>query len=234
MKTTAILFDLDGTLYPIDTIAFEKHYGKTLADAAEKAGYPRQAFLDGLAEATKAIKNNDGSRYNREVFIESYRRIFGHYDEKTDAFFNDYFSSPAFLPPDSAKNPLGEKIVHKLKQRGFTLVLATNPFSPRTGTLARLQAAGMKESDFELITVMENSRYCKPKLEYYREIAATIKKQPEECLMVGNDITEDMIAAKIGMKTFLVTDHLTNRNGEKVTGFDSGTMKDFESLSETL
>ena len=52
--------------------------------------------------------------------------------------------------------------------------------------------------------------------------------------MVGNDITEDMIAGKIGMKTFLVTDHLTNRDGEKVTGYDSGTMKDFESLSETL
>ena len=212
MKITAILFDLDGTLYPIDTTAFEKHYGKTMADAAEKAGYSRQLFLDGLTEATKAIKN----------------------DEKTDAFFNDYLSSPAYLPPDSAQNPLGKKIVQKLKQRGFTLVLATNPFSPRTGTLARLRAAGMEESDFELITVMENSRYCKPKLEYYREIAATIKKQPEECLMVGNDITEDMIAGKIGMKTFLVTDHLTNRDGEKVTGYDSGTMKDFESLSETL
>ena len=110
-----------------------------MADAAEKAGYSRQLFLDGLTEATKAIKNNDGSRYNREVFIETYRRIFGCYDEKTDAFFNDYFSSPAFLPPDSAQNPLGKKIVQKLKQRGFYPCLGNQSiFSPNrhAGTAA--------------------------------------------------------------------------------------------------
>ena len=28
---------------------------------------------------------------------------------------------------------------------------------------------------------------------------------PEECLMVGNDVSEDMIAETIGMKVFLIT-----------------------------
>ncbi|MDZ7265567.1 MAG: hypothetical protein ONB16_13415, partial [candidate division KSB1 bacterium] len=32
------------------------------------------------------------------------------------------------------------------------------------------------------------------------------KVQPENCLMVGNDGFNDMIAAKIGMKTYLTTD----------------------------
>lgn len=234
MKITAVLFDLDGTLYPIDTVAFEGHYVGTMTDAAEEAGYDRNEFLDALAAGTKAIKNNDGSRLNREVFAESYRSSFGEYSEETDRFFDSYFSSPAFLPPDSKENPLGREIVRDLKARGFTVILATNPYSPRTGTLARLHAAGLDEHDFDWITVMENSRFCKPKTEYYREIADRFGKQPEECLMVGNDVKEDMAAGEIGMETYLVTDCLTNRDKKDLAPYRTGTMQDFAAFAKTL
>lgn len=234
MKITAVLFDLDGTLYPIDTLAFETHYLKTMADAAEAFGYPKNDFLRAMADGTKAIKANDGSRLNRDVFVQTYCQIYGVYDEKIDEFFDSYFSSPAFLPPDSAENPLGREIVADLKKRGFTLVLATNPFSPRVGTLARLHAAGISERNFDLITVMENSSFCKPKTEYYQDIAEKIGKRPEECLMVGNDVGEDMAAGKIGMKTYLVTDCLTNRNDEDCSPYRQGSLRDFAVFAQTL
>jgi len=49
--------------------------------------------------------------------------------------------------------------------------------------------------------------------------------------MVGNDVEEDLAAAKIGMKTYLVTDCLINTKGSKFSADYTGTLKE---LSENL
>ncbi|MFW5991589.1 MAG: HAD family hydrolase [Halanaerobiaceae bacterium] len=54
--------------------------------------------------------------------------------------------------------------------------------------------------------------YCKPHPGYYREILHKLSLTPEECIMVGNDVQEDMVAGDLGFKTYLVTDYLINRN----------------------
>jgi len=38
-----------------------------------------------------------------------------------------------------------------------------------------------------------------------------INEKPVNCVMVGNDVQEDMIAGKLGMTTFLVEDYKINR-----------------------
>lgn len=40
--------------------------------------------------------------------------------------------------------------------------------------------------------------------------------------MVGNDVGEDMVAEKLGMQVFLLTDHLINRTGEDTSRFPQG------------
>ena len=46
----------------------------------------------------------------------------------------------------------------------------------------------------------------KPHAAYYREIAGMIGCDPQECLMVGNEIKNDILPARrAGMKTFWVT-----------------------------
>ena len=41
--------------------------------------------------------------------------------------------------------------------------------------------------------------------------------------MVGNDVQEDMIAASLGMKVFLLTDNLINRTGEDISCYPHGS-----------
>ena len=41
--------------------------------------------------------------------------------------------------------------------------------------------------------------------------------------MVGNDVTEDMVAATLGMRVFLLTDCLINRRGEDISRYPSGS-----------
>ena len=44
------------------------------------------------------------------------------------------------------------------------------------------------------------------RLEYYLQICEKICEAPEECLMVGNDSINDMVAGVTGMKTYLTTE----------------------------
>jgi len=47
--------------------------------------------------------------------------------------------------------------------------------------------------------------------------------EPEECLMVGNDVSEDMVARNIGMQVFLLTDCLINTEGKDLSAYPRGS-----------
>ena len=46
--------------------------------------------------------------------------------------------------------------------------------------------------------------------------------RPEECLMVGNDVQEDMIVEALGMKVFLLTDCLIDRKESDLSRYPHG------------
>ena len=47
---------------------------------------------------------------------------------------------------------------------------------------------------------------------------------PEECAMIGNDADEDMVAGELGMRTFLLTDCLLNRNNKDISVYEHGNV----------
>ena len=63
----------------------------------------------------------------------------------------------------------------------------------------------------EFYTTYENINYCKPNPAYFKEVASRLGIEPSECLMVGNDAVDDIAAEKAGMKVFLLTDCLINK-----------------------
>ena len=44
--------------------------------------------------------------------------------------------------------------------------------------------------------------------------------------MIGNDVTEDMIAEELGMKVFLITDSLVNKNNDDIEKYPNGNFDD--------
>ena len=95
----------------------------------------------------------------------------------------------------------------------------------------RIRWAGLQPEDFELYTTYENSCFCKPNPDYYRDILKKMNITAEECLMVGNDVTEDMVAKTLGMKVFLLTDCLINKNGKNIDDYPNGS---FEQLTDFI
>ncbi|MBQ8392974.1 MAG: HAD family hydrolase [Clostridia bacterium] len=226
MSIKFILFDLDGTLLPMDQNKFAKAYFGSLAKKLAPYGYEPTEFIDAIWKGSYAMVKNDGSQTNEKVFWDAFVKIFGekvltHYPIFEDFYINDFNK----VQPSCGYNPDTPPTVYKLKEMGYRVVLATNPLFPSMATECRIRWAGLEPSDFELYTTYENSCHCKPNLDYYRDILEKIGAKPEECLMVGNDVSEDMIAEELGMKVYLVTDCLLNKGNKDISIYPHGDIK---------
>ena len=131
-------------------------------------------------------------------------------------------------------NEKAKETIDKVKNMGYRVVLATNPIFPKTATEKRLKWIGLSPKDFELCTTYENTSYCKPNIKYYEHILKEIGLKAEECLMVGNNAIEDMIASTLGMKVFLLTDCLINREDKDISNYPSGSYDDLIKYIKSL
>lgn len=222
-----VLFDLDGTLLPMDQEKFTEGHFKLLAKKLAPCGYEPQKLIRTIWAGTAAMVENDGRRTNEQVFWETFCGIYGERAVADRALFDafyeeDFEGARAFC----GQNGEAVQALHGIRAMGLRAVLATNPIFPEAATRKRIRWAGLSHSDFELVTTYENSRYCKPNLAYYREILERIGADAGECLMVGNDVEEDMVAAKMGLSVFLMTDCLINRAGRELTGFCRGSFSE--------
>ena len=62
----------------------------------------------------------------------------------------------------------------------------------------------------------------------------TLGVKAEECLMVGNDVREDMVAQELGMQVFLLTDCLINRDDKDITAYPHGGFDELFSFIKNL
>lgn len=232
MKPTTILFDLDGTLIPMDQDAFIRAYIGGIAATAAKHGYDPTLVANGVMAGTRAMFANDGTRTNEEAFWQSLAAVVGEGILLDRALFDEYYEGRFDeVSVTCGHEPRSREIIDLVHSLGYTAVLATNPLFPAVATAGRIRWAGLSPDDFALVTSYENSHFCKPKLDYYREILARLGLTPEECVMVGNDVDEDMIAKRLGMRVFLLTDGLLNRSESDYSDLPHGS---FDALSDFI
>jgi len=221
---TTILFDLDGTLLPMDQDRFVQSYIGRLAKKLAPCGYDPEMMTKALWKGTGAMVRNDGTESNEEVFWQGFNAIMGKDCRGDNELFMDYYRNEfQQVASDCGFDARAAETIATIKAMGFRVVLATNPLFPAIATHSRAKWAGLNPEDFELITTYENSRHCKPNPEYYRDIMATLDVQPENCVMVGNDVSEDMIAHTLGMKVFLLTDCIINKENWNIDQYPHGS-----------
>ena len=233
MSIHMILFDLDGTLLPMDQTRFMRDYFGRLARRLAPRGYDPQELVNAIWAGTADMVKNDGSVVNESRFWERFFAIFGE-DAKQDLPIFDAFYREEFdeIRSSCGYTPQAAQIVAQVKALGYRTALATNPLFPAIATECRIRWAGLSCDDFELYTTYENSHTCKPNPDYYREVVGRLGVSPADCLMVGNDVEEDMVAASATrMKVFLLTDCLINKKGRDIACYPHG---DFAALSEYI
>jgi HAD superfamily hydrolase (TIGR01549 family) len=227
-----ILFDLDGTLLPLEETAFINTYFGLLAKRFTKLGFNPEEFIHAIWSGTMSMIHNDGNASNEQIFWQEFKSLIKGEEQLFQTQFLEFYQKDFdAVQAVTQSTPLAAKCISLLKEKGYQVVLATNPVFPKIATYKRIMWAGLAPTDFSHITVYENSSFCKPNIKYYESILQLINKKPEECMMVGNDVTEDMVAVNIGIETFLLTDHLINSKNLDISQYRHGN---FESLYQFL
>lgn len=221
---TTVLFDLDCTLLPMDQDRFVQVYLKCMAANLAPHGYDPELFTKTIQKCTGAMVMNDGKHRNDVIFWQVFESVFGKDARKDEPLFEEYYHTDFQRMTDHCGfDPRAAQAVREIKAMGYRVALATNPFFPAIATHSRVRWAGLTPEDFELITTYENSYHCKPNLDYYRDVLASLNVNAEECVMVGNDVSEDMIAEELGMQVFLLTDCMINKHSKDISRYPRGS-----------
>lgn len=234
MKIKAVLFDLDGTLLPQDQDVFVKAYFGALAECMAPYGYEPERLVQTVWKGTAAMMKNTGENTNEAVFWKVFTEEYGEDSLDDKPLFDEFYKTGFNTVKDTCGfNSEVSGIVDRLSER-FRLIVATNPIFPITASESRIRWAGLDPVQFELVTSYENSRYSKPSAGYYSDIAAFAGLHTEECLMVGNDVRDDMSAAAVGMKVFLLTDCLINKKDIDISIYPHGGFNDLIRYIDSL
>ncbi len=232
IKLKAVLFDLDGTLLPMDQDEFLKLYFSGLAKKLEPMGYNGDELINTIWHGTRAMYRNKGKDTNENIFWSTFKK---HHPNITDeeiksfeAYYEEDFDKVSSV---ATPNPDAKKALEYIRSSGLRVTLATNPLFPRIATEKRITWAGFEEKDFEFFTSFEDNCYAKPNPEYFRSVYNRMGLKPCECLLVGNDVDEDMAARELGMQVFLLTDHMINKHNKDISEFPHG---DFNDLIEYI
>ncbi len=204
----ALLLDLDDTLIDNPVRTFIPAYFKALEVFVAET-VPPDRFIAELLAATRAMNHSDGTgATNEEVFAAAFYPALGvpraEMEQLLGNFYRDAYPS---LQPMVSPRPAAPKVVEWALGRGLQVVIATNPLFPRTAIEQRMAwgGVGVDRFDYELVTSYENCHATKSSPAYYSEILETLGRQPEECLMVGDNWDWDVAcAARAGIRGFWV------------------------------
>ena len=207
-----VLFDLDGTLLPMDVEEFTKNYFGYIVQTMNENGRDGKFILKAIGKGVEEIVKNNGTLTNEEVFWNTFVKFYGENKlcDKTfiDSFYTNEFKNTIASCDD---NPYVESIIKCCHDLNLITVLSTNPIFPKEGTLTRMSFIGLKEADFDYITTYENSNYCKPNPLYFKMLLDKFNLKSDEVILFGNNTYEDGECALLcGIKCYMVGDYIIN------------------------
>jgi FMN phosphatase YigB (HAD superfamily) len=162
-------------------------------------------FRSAFREALRRMQSHHREKFNHEVFIESLAEASHRSPAAIDRLFRDSverdFSrlGDRFGPIAGAREALG-----RASERGYRLVLATNPVFPLRAVQMRMAWGGIGDVPFDYITNSEVMTRCKPDVDYYHELLDRLSTEPHQCAMIGNDPVNDLPAHDAGIPTLLI------------------------------
>jgi len=151
-KRDTVLFDLDGTLLPLDMDAFMQSYMQKLTalDTGAYAGLNASAMQKGFYYM---MSDAHPSLTNRDAFFTYMQKEADVPEEALQAHLLLFYGKPFdALKSFTRVEPISADVVKLLKDKGYRLVLATNPVFPGSATDKRIAWAGLDKADFDYIT----------------------------------------------------------------------------------
>ena len=203
----AVLLDLDDTLLANDMRRFLPPYFYALGQRMARFVAPDRLVEMLLASTRVMMSNQDPTITNQQAFDADFFPCLGHPESEIRPLIHSFYEEDfPKLKQYTAPRPEARPMVQALFDRGYAVAIATNPMFPRRAIEHRLEWAGVLDFPFQLVTSYENSHFCKPNPRYYQEILDKLGCRPQEAIMVGDDLGNDIEPAlQVGLHAFWIT-----------------------------
>jgi len=228
-----LLFDLDDTLLdtnmdvfvPAYFQALSKHlFGRVSSDVVARA----------LVHGMNLMNESDDPAHTlQEVFeADFYPKLGIPKQELLEALEDFYDQVFPTIGEYTRQRPDAAPLIEWALSQGFRVAIATDPLFPRKATWHRVRWAGLNPEKLELISTFDDFHFTKTHPAYYAEVLGRLSWPEGPVLMVGNDISRDLLPAhQLGLKTYFI-------DGESASGFGfeagRGTLADLRPWLESV
>jgi HAD superfamily hydrolase (TIGR01549 family) len=203
----AVLLDLDHTLINTD-VSFVPEYMRMVDTYFDELWhYPKLsrilAKVIGGATGPRGVEQTNSGVAVRLIAEATGKTI----DEIVDAFSDFYADLYPTLQNCIEHIEPAAALIEFFRSQSLAVVIATNPLYPAEAIRLRLQWGGLpdKLDTYALVTTGDNMHFAKPDPSYYAEIVARVGVEPDETLMVGDSLENDILpAAEVGLNTFYI------------------------------
>lgn len=209
----AILLDLDNTLLGNDDHVFALEYLR-LAEEFFGTRWRITGFSQVILRYIRGVSlpRDDMRISNTEYAVRIIEDATSMTSEEIKAGFEAFYREayPA-LQACTQYIEAARTLLDSLWDYGYSVVIATNPIYPAEAIRQRLAWAGLPDdlSAYAFVTHGDTMRFAKPNPAYYAEILARVKIEPDEAVMIGDSLDNDIIPANtIGIHTY----HLNREN----------------------
>lgn len=201
----AVLLDLDDTLLRNPNQGFVPRYLHLVDHYFEERWGKKIAAT--LITSVRAMMEpvRDMQHSNLHLAMTILQNTTGlPFDEIQKGLHDFYIEAYPSLEDCTQKIDGAVELVSKLRSSGYSIVIATNPVYPAEAIRQRLMWAGLSGDfeDYTFVSRADNMHFAKPNPAYYAEILGRLGVEPDEALMVGDSLENDIRpAAQIGMHT---------------------------------
>ncbi|HET89491.1 MAG TPA: HAD family hydrolase [Chloroflexi bacterium] len=233
----AVLFDLDDTLLGNSMEVFVPAYFEALTRYMAHL-IPQDRLIAELMRGTRAMEKNDGSGpTNEEVFAHVFYPAVGYEQSVLEPLFRQFYLHEfPNLQHLTQQREEARPLVEWAFERGWRVVVATNPLFPRLPIEHRLSWAGVPadEFDYALLTCYENMHATKSHPAYYGEILERLDVRPNECLMVGDHWEWDILqSSSVGIPAYWIAEPTHTPPTDDVALVGQGTLAELWGQIET-
>jgi FMN phosphatase YigB (HAD superfamily) len=228
----AVLLDLDNTLLRNPDEVFAPAYLALAEDFfVDYAGY--KSMSRSLLNVIRVLLGKrDMQRTNTEIALGIISQAVECEIEALEPMFTEFYQA-AYPKLRDCVEPVttAPALVNLLKQRAISVVIATNPIYPWEAIRQRLVWAGLPDqiTDYALVTNADNMHFAKPDPAFYAEVVARVGVEPDEAIMVGDSINNDIFpATEVGLHTYHIIDPDSNKATAEIA--DAGTLQQLYEL----
>lgn len=229
-----LVFDMDGTL--IDSVGIWNQVDEALISKIRSETAPQPENVQ--AQRDEVLRRFSKAENPYMEYCAFLKEKYGAAQSLDEIHTLRYQIARELLRNEIDYKQDADTLIRRLKERGYTLVIATttkrsNMDIYRTGN-ARMMEKAKIDDYFTLVYTREDAKEIKPNPEIYLRVMKELGVSAEECLIFEDSLIGIEAAKNAGIQSVAVYDRYSDGEREQINALADYRLKSYSKLLELL